>query len=329
MISGRARPARARCGRRLVLPAVEARVLAGDELAVLLDLRGLLADLAGVVARLGGDLVGAVGGVGVGRRGEGERAGDSGCGHEAEDDLAHVMCLFCWCVWRTSRLHAAAARTGLEETPAPDEVSAPGLGVDPPPVTERRHISAVLDLPSASPTGGVQDIRLLTGSVTCFRGRRPTRQHVSGPLHATSAAHLRHSHRHIAPFSGTQPGLRRAIRPLFPQVRAHFRCAPGRTRTCDQRIRRPLLYPAELRRRRVGTTVGTNIGTTRVWFCLLRNPPAQYAVRRPVGRGGSASLASMLYGLAHPDSGLASTDIVDRSGLRKHGHWLRTPGAAR
>ena len=26
-------------------------------------------------------------------------------------------------------------------------------------------------------------------------------------------------------------------------------CAPGRTRTCDPRIRNPLLYPAELRER--------------------------------------------------------------------------------
>ena len=40
--------------------------------------------------------------------------------------------------------------------------------------------------------------------------------------------------------------------------------APDRIRTCDRRIRRPLLYPAELRGRGVGSTVGINIGITPV-----------------------------------------------------------------
>ena len=38
------------------------------------------------------------------------------------------------------------------------------------------------------------------------------------------------------------------------------------TRTFDRRIRRPLLYPAELRRRGVGSHIGTNIGLPRLWF---------------------------------------------------------------
>jgi hypothetical protein len=37
-------------------------------------------------------------------------------------------------------------------------------------------------------------------------------------------------------------------KPAFhPAFRDHLRGAPGRTRTCDPRLRRPMLYPAELR----------------------------------------------------------------------------------
>jgi NAD-dependent dihydropyrimidine dehydrogenase PreA subunit len=39
-------------------------------------------------------------------------------------------------------------------------------------------------------------------------------------------------------------------------------CAPDRIRTCDPRIRRPLLYPAELRGRGIGITVGRTLGIT-------------------------------------------------------------------
>ena len=49
--------------------------------------------------------------------------------------------------------------------------------------------------------------------------------------------------------------------------------APDRIRTCDRRIRRPLLCPAELRGRRVGTYIERHVDSPRVFpqlRCLLR-----------------------------------------------------------
>ncbi len=53
--------------------------------------------------------------------------------------------------------------------------------------------------------------------------------------------------------------------------------APGRTRTCDRRIRRPLLYPAELRGRGIGMTLGTCL-VDQLWLVpVVARSDGQYA----------------------------------------------------
>ena len=57
--------------------------------------------------------------------------------------------------------------------------------------------------------------------------------------------------------------------------------APGRTRTCDRRIRRPLLYPAELRRRGSETQSGATSGQPRCSSTTPADPPSVCRRRAP------------------------------------------------
>ena len=49
---------------------------------------------------------------------------------------------------------------------------------------------------------------------------------------------------------GTAESIYLVVVPLFPHSNcSHIQNAPGRIRTCDPRLRRPMLYPTELRAR--------------------------------------------------------------------------------
>src|SRR5690606_15226701 len=68
----------------------------------------------------------------------------------------------------------------------------------------------------------------------------------------------------------------------FPYV---WQCgAPGRIRTCDPRIRNPVLYPAELRAR-VDLPYSTGGSAVRDCACLGGRTALAYCMPRPVGGG--------------------------------------------
>ena len=68
--------------------------------------------------------------------------------------------------------------------------------------------------------------------------------------------------------------------------------APGRIRTCDTRLRRPVLYPAELRARR--SQCMTEAGVRHPWMSSRRPRPAATRERREPARASSAACAQCL-----------------------------------
>ena len=66
--------------------------------------------------------------------------------------------------------------------------------------------------------------------------------------------------------------------------------APGRTRTCDRRLRRPMLYPAELQAQRRGKVTNTvPFDLQRTVLHVADKGPRTCAVTNPAGSPHSAS----------------------------------------
>ena len=70
------------------------------------------------------------------------------------------------------------------------------------------------------------------------------------------AASFGHSLRFAAPFDDVAPPSACSLHPRLVRRSTQCeggRCAPGRSRTCDPRFRKPMLYPAELRARSISS----------------------------------------------------------------------------
>ena len=67
--------------------------------------------------------------------------------------------------------------------------------------------------------------------------------------YAASLTAIQNCSRHHINMTWVEPAILTCqdFRSFSSCLRGHFGGAPGRTRTCDPRLRRPVLYPAELR----------------------------------------------------------------------------------